>query len=161
MAEGRFDGLVAPDAVENESVRGVPLGEWPWAVYARRGHPAFSRWSRKKWAAYPHLQVRTSTLRGNGPIDSLAAREGIERVIGAVVPHFCLAAPVLAQTDLLLTVPSMAIGGAADAYNLDSRAAPFDLPPVRLSLFRSATVGDEPAVRWFLERVVEASAQLE
>ncbi len=160
VAEGFFDGLIAPEAVENESVRGVSLGEWPWSVYGRKGHPAFSRWSRKKWAAYPHLQVRTSTLSGEGPVNSHAAREGIERIVGAVVPHFSLAAPVLAETDLLLTVPSMAIGRAAEAYELDCRAAPFDLPPVRLSLFRSAVAGDEPGVRWFLERVVDASHQL-
>jgi len=160
VAEGRYDGLIAPDAVDNESVRGTPLGSWPWAVYGRAGHPAFARWSRKAWAAHPHLQVRTSVLRGEGPIDQLAAQLGIQRVVGAVVPHFSLAAPVLAETDLLLTVPRMAIGGAAAAYNLDHRKVPFDLPRMQLSLFRSATTGDEPGVRWFLDRVVAAARQM-
>ncbi|MEM6993710.1 MAG: alpha/beta family hydrolase [Myxococcota bacterium] len=160
VTEGRYDGLIAPAALQNEAVRSVPLGSWPWAVYGRAGHPAFKRWSLKKWSAHPHLQVRTSVLRGQGPIDRLAEQQGIRRVIGAVVPHFSLAAPVLAQTDLLLTVPSVAMGGAAEAYDLGRRKVPFELPRMQLALFRSATTGEEPGVQWFLERVRSASRKL-
>ncbi len=160
VAEGRYDGLIAPSAIHNEALRSTPLGTWPWAVYGRAGHPAFSRWSLEKWSTYPHLQVRTSVLRGEGPIERTASERGIQRRVGAVVPHFSLAAPVLAQTDLLLTVPRMAMGHAADAYALEHRKVPFELAPVQLSLFRSATTGDEPGVRWFLDQVAAASQSL-
>ncbi len=160
VAEGRYDGLIAPSAIDNEALRSVPLGQWPWVVYGRAGHPAFSRWSLKKWSAYPHLQVRTSLLRGEGPIERAAIERGIQRHVGAVVPHFSLAAPVLAQTDLLLTVPGVAMGHAADAYELDHRKVPFELAPVQLSLFRSATTGDEPGVQWFLSQVTAAAEGL-
>ena len=161
LAEGRYDALVAPSAIQNEGLRSQPLGTWGWAVYGRRGHPAFEDWSVQAWAAYPHLQIRTTVLRGKGPIDRRADSLGIERVVGAVVPHFTMAGPILAQTDLLLTVPSMIMSSAAVAYGLKRQAVPFELPRMGLSLFRSAAVGDEPGVRWFLERVAAAAARLD
>ena len=156
LTEGRYDALVAPSTVQHEGLRSEALGTWPWAVYGRRGHPAFDDWSLRAWSAHPHLQIRTRVVQGRGPVDRRAAELGIERVVGAVVPHFTMAAPILARTDLLLTVPSMSMSGAAAAYDLERREAPLDLPRMGLSLFRSAAVGDEPAVQWFLQRVAAA-----
>ncbi len=156
LAEGRYDALIAPDGIRNEGLRDQSLGSWPWTVYGRKDHPAFANWCLEEWAAYPHLRVRTSVGRGQGPVDQQASQLGIRRVVGAVVPHFSMAAPILAQTDLLLTVPSVAMGSTVAAYQLDQRVIPFDLPPMGLSVFRSAAEGDEPGVRWFLERVEAA-----
>ncbi|MEM6925705.1 MAG: LysR family transcriptional regulator [Myxococcota bacterium] len=161
LTEGRYDALVAPSGVQHEGLRGEVLGAWPWAVFGRHGHPAFGDWSLAAWSAYPHLQIRTAVLRGTGPIDKQTAELGIQRVVGAVVPHFTMAAPILAQTDLLITVPSVIMAGAASAYGLERREVPLDLPLMRLALFRSAAVGDEPGVRWFLERVTAASRRLD
>ena len=160
LADGRYDALVAPDAIRSEDLRGLPLGAWPWAVYGRQGHPAFTDWSLKAWSAYPHLQVHTSVIRGQGSVDRRASQLGIRRVIGAVVPHFSMAAPILAQTDLLLTVPSVTMGNTVASNHLERREIPFDLSPMGLSLFRSATEGDEPGVRWFQERVAAAFSSL-
>ncbi|MDJ0953295.1 MAG: LysR substrate-binding domain-containing protein [Acidimicrobiia bacterium] len=161
LAEGRYDALIAPDGIRDEDLRGQPLGTWPWAVYGREGHPAFADWSAEAWSDYPHLRVHTSGVRGRSPIDRRASQLGIRRVVGAMVPTFSMAAPILAQTDLLLTVPSVAIGNTAIAFHLDHREIPFDLPPMGLSLFRSAAEGDEPGVRWFLERVATAFSKLD
>lgn len=156
LAEGRYDALVAPDGIRNEDLRRKPLGTWPWTVYGRQGHPGFTDWSLEAWSAYPHLQVQTSVFRGQGPVDRQASQLGVRRVVGAVVPHFSMAAPILAQTDLLLTVPSVTMGNTVAAYHLEEREIPFDLPDLGLSLFRSAAGGDESGVRWFLERVEAA-----
>ena len=161
LAEGRYDALIAPDGIRDEDLRGQPLGTWPWAVYGRAGHPAFADWSPKAWSDYPHLRVHTSSLRRGSPIDQRASQLGIRRVVGATVPNFSVAAQILAETDLLLTVPSVAMGNTANAFHLDHRELPFDLPHMGLSLFRSAAEGDESGVRWFLERVVAAFTRLD
>ena len=72
-----------------------------------------------------------------------------------------MAGPILTRTDLLLTVPTFAMSDTASAYDLDSREAPFAIPDMGLSLFRSATTGNEPGVRWFMERVAAVVHQLE
>ncbi len=160
LAEGRYDALIGPSALVDEGVRAEPLGGWSWAVFGRRGHPGFQDWSLATWSTYPHLQIGTSELRGPGPIDRRSAALGIQRTVGAVVPYFTMAAPVLAQTDLLLTVPSMAMSSTADVYGLEQREVPFGLPEMQLSLFRSAAAGDEPGVRWFLDQVTMAAGRL-
>ena len=162
VAEGRYDALVAIAGIQSDDLRTTPLGTWRWAVYARAGHPAFDDWSATAWSTYPHLQIRPRPLArpsgGRGPAftDRRAAELGIHRVIRAVVPHFSMAAPILAKTDLLLTIPSVAMGDSVAAYDLDCREVPFDLEPLRLSLYRSAAQGDEPGIRWFIERVTAA-----
>ncbi len=153
LADGHYDALVANAALRSDELRATRLGKWPWAVYGRTGHPAFADWSLTSWSAHPHLQVRPTILDGPGPTDRKIKELGLHRVVQAVVPHFSMAAPILAKTDLLLTVPSVTMGDTADVYRLDHRDPPFDLPPMTLSLFRSAAEGDEPGVRWFLERV--------
>ena len=153
LAEGRNDALVSPGALSNEGLRALELGTWSWGVYGRAGHPAFTDWSLAAWAASHHLQVRTSVLRGRGPVDQRADELGVHREIRASVPQFSMAAPILSETHMLLTVPSITMEGTASAYRLERRELPFELPPLRLSLFRSAAEGDEPGVRWFLGQV--------
>jgi len=138
----------------------MALGEWPWRVYGRAGHPAFRQWSLEAWSDYDHLQVGTSVIPGRGPIERRAAEMGLSRRVRSVVPHFSMAAAMLAETDLLLTVPSGGLDPTAARYNLENRELPFEMPPVGLSVFRSATNGDEAGVRRFLERIQAACSRL-
>lgn len=158
LADGRYDALIAPDASGDDDLRGEPLGSWTWVVYGRQGHPAFMNWSPTAWSEYPHLRVQTSGVVGEGPIDRWAEQFGVPRVVGATVPNFSMAAPILARTDLLLTAPSVAMSTSAAAFCLEHRELPAGLPDIRLSLYRSAAEGDEPGVRWFHDRVEAAFA---
>ena len=160
LTQGHYDALIAPGAFEHEGARGHDLGEWPWRVYGRAGHPAFDRWSLDAWSTYPHLQIATSVLRGQGPIDQRVGELGVERRVGAIVPYFSMAAPIVAETDLLLTVPSISMQHALASFGLEHREVPFELPRMRLSLFRSATNGHEQGVRWFVERIEAACRKL-
>jgi DNA-binding transcriptional LysR family regulator len=160
MSQGRFDALIAPSFRQKDDLRGTSIGAWPWAVYGRKDHPAFSDWSLETWGHFPHLQVSASPSSGRGPIDRSAVERGITRHIGAVITSFSMAAPVLAQTDMLLSVPSIAMEDAARVYGLEQRAVPFDLNPLELTLFRSATTGDQPEIRWFHEHVAAAAKAL-
>ncbi len=160
LVDGSHDALIAPSLIDHEGLRAQALGTWPWAVYGRIGHPAFADWSLDAWAATPHLMIRTSLRSGQGPVDRSASALGITRHVGAVVPHFTMAASILAKTDLLLTIPSMILSDVATLHGLDRRDPPLPLPDMGLSLFRSAVSGDEPGVRWFLERVASAFQSL-
>lgn len=156
LEEGRTDALVAPSTLDAPGLRSSPLGAFPWAVFGRAGNPAFAAWGREAWAAHPHLQVRTPAGAGEGPVDRAARALGLSRAVRAVVPHFAVAPAVLARTDLLLTVPRAALADVAAAHGLVDREVPFPLPPMALSLHRSAVGGDEPGVAWFLARVAAA-----
>ena len=160
MKQGRCDALVAPSGLRDDALRGHSLGLWPWAVFGRTGHKAFADWSPASWARYPHLQVRAAGPEGKGPVDQMAAKLSLTRKIGAIVPHFSAAAFVLAETDLLLTVPTIAVQGLSNHYGLEQREVPFALPPLKLPLFHNAKKGDEPDVRWFRDEVKDAFSKM-
>lgn len=160
MAEGRYDALIAPSFKHSDDLRGTVIGAWPWAVYGRKNHPAFTDWSLDTWVRFSHLQIGRSTPSMRGTIDQTVEQFGVTRRIGAVVSQFSMAAPILADTDMLMTAPSVSMNDAARVYHLDQREVPFDLRPLEFSLFRSATLGDQPDIRWFHERVLSVAQDL-
>ena len=160
MSHGRYDALIAPSFKQKDDLRGLKIGAWPWKVYGRNKHPAFDQWSLETWAGFPHLQVNASSPSGRNPIDRAAGELGASRHIGAVVTHFSMAAPILAQTEMLLSVPSVVMQEAATVYGLSQQEMPFDMPPLELTLFRSATTGDEPEIRWFHSHLATAAQAL-
>lgn len=161
MKQGRFDALIAPSARKKDDMRGEAIGAWPWMVYGRKDHPAFKEWSLKSWARFPHLQVSATTPSGQSPIDRKAIEGGVTRKIGATVTHFSMAPPILAQTDMLLTVPAVAMGTAAAAYGLQEQDLPLDQGPLELSLFRAATTGDQPEIIWLHKQIKAAAMALQ
>ena len=146
-------------ALERRASRGS-TGAWPWRVYGRAENPAFGQWSIDAWSDYPHLQVGTSIATGEGPIAKRVAELKMTRRVTTVVPHFLMAAAVLAETDFLLSVPSVSMNSVSSRFELECQALPFDMTRLSLSLYRSATNGAEPGVRWFLERIVAACSRL-
>ena len=153
MVQGRYDALIAPSFKQNDDLRGTAIGAWPWTVYGRKGHPVFADWSLENWVRFPHLQIGTSVSSQSNPFDHALKKHSLSRKIGAVVPQFSMAAPILTDTDMLLTVPSIAMMHTAHVYDLDQRGVPFDFAPLEFTLFRSATIGDQPEIRWFHERI--------
>ncbi|MDJ0629565.1 MAG: LysR substrate-binding domain-containing protein [Rhodobacter sp.] len=160
LRQGRYDALIAPSFKRSDELRGSALGAWPWVVFGREDHPAFADWSLEAWARFPHLQIGSGVAPRGSPIDRKVAPLGVTRRIGAVLTHFSMAPPVLAQTDMLLSIPSVALRDAAQVYRLAQRDLPFDVPPLELTLFRSASNGDEPEIRWFHAHVAGAAQAL-
>ena len=160
MGRGRYDVLIAPSFRQTDELRGTTIGKWPWITFGRKDHPAFQEWSVDTWASYPHLQVGLPAPTGRGAVDRAIAKLGVERRIGAVVPHFSMAAPILKQTDMLLSVSSVAMSDMAKVYGLDQRPVPFDMKPLELMLFTSAITTDQPEIRWFRDCVGRAARDL-
>ena len=160
LRQGRYDALIAPSFKRSDELRGTVLGSWPWVAFGREDHPAFANWSLETWARFPHLQIGSGVATGVSPVDRKVAPLGVARRISAVLTHFSMAPPVLAQTDMLLTIPSVALRDAASAYGLAQRDLPFDMTPLELTLFRSASTGDEPEIRWFHAHIAAAAQAL-
>lgn len=160
MQTGRYDALIMPSFRQTDDLRGIELGAWPWVTFGRRDHPAFLDWSPESWARFPHVLVSASPPSGRSPVDLAASKLGVTRKIGAIVPHFSMAAPILAGTDMLLVVPSVAMHDLSAVYGLMQRNLPFEIPSLNFSLFHSATRGDESASQWFRSHIAEAVSDL-
>ncbi|MDX2014631.1 MAG: LysR family transcriptional regulator [Myxococcaceae bacterium] len=158
VADGRVDVAIAPGTARADGVIGEPLASLDWVVFARRGHPAIAAWGLRAWARYPHLRVRTSSA-GESPVDAAARTRGLTRRLGPALPHFLLAPPLLAQTDLLMTVPRAVLASVAVPFDLVALPCPVALAPIALSLFWGAAFDRDPAVCWFREAVRAAAGK--
>src|SRR5262249_41555272 len=78
---------------------------------------------------------------------------GLERTIAAWVPHFSNMAPVLADSDLLATLPAVAMADSLRQYGLDSRPVPFPIDPLPHAMLWSTRRGSDPEIAWLRDRL--------
>ncbi|MEN0065779.1 MAG: LysR family transcriptional regulator [Myxococcota bacterium] len=156
VRDGRVDLAVAPARAPSRGDSPIcveHLGTIPWAVFGRAGHPALDTLDLDAWLAYPHIMVRTGSA-GPSQIDRLLEERGLARQITVHLPAFTMAPPLLATTDLLLTVPQTVLVPYAEAFGLRRVTPPLPLSPLPLGVHWSRHRGREPAVTWFRGQAV-------
>jgi len=139
--------LRLPEGVSSEAI-----GALKWRCFGREGHPAFSKWGRKSWSQWPHLAVRVGDSL-TSPVNLAAAAAGLERSIAGWVPHFSAIAPILAGSDLLATLPSIAMAETLGPYRLDSREVPFPIEPLPHAMIWSTGRSSHPEIAWLRDRL--------
>lgn len=153
VAEGQVDIAIVPAQLRlPKDVSSEAIGSLKWRSFGRKGHPAFSNWGRKTWSHWPHLAVRVGDSLAS-PVNLAAAAAGLKRRVGGWVPHFSAIAPVLVSSDLLTTLPSIAMSSTVGPYNLESRNVPFPIAPLPHSMIWSSRLSARPEMTWFRERV--------
>lgn len=160
LADGRYDLVVAPKQREEmEGILSEPAGSLHWVVFARKGHPALASWGADAWMKWPHIRVRTSS-DSESPVDRAARAQGLTRRPGTFLPHFLLAPPLLAATNLLMTVPREVLAQVAPRFDLVTLESPVKLEPISLAIHWSAQLDRDPAITWFRATVKSAFAEL-
>jgi DNA-binding transcriptional LysR family regulator len=122
-------------------------------IVMRAQHPLAAKRtiSLKEYAAAQHLLV---SPRGGDPhdfIDDLLAREGLSRRVMISINQFLSAAPIVAATDVIVTLPSIVARTLVKPFGLVSH--PLALTPSeefsKLALIWHRRLGDHPANDWF------------
>ncbi len=127
--------------------------EEPMVVLLRTGHPALQgRWTARRYAALDHVLVTPRGLPGS-TVDPVLAQEGLSRRVVLRVPHFMAAAVVVAETDLVVTVPESLARRMGGRLGLVARPVPVAIEPFVLSMGYSVSYRDDPAHRWLRERL--------
>ena len=153
VAEGQIDVAIVPAELRlPEGVAGESLGALGWRCYGRKKHPAFARWNRQTWTRWPHLVVRIGDSL-TSPVNVAASAAGLDRTIAGWVPHFSAIAPVLANSDLLATLPVIAMVETMHAFDLESRKVPFPIAPLPHVMVWSTTLSRDPAMNWLRDRL--------
>ena len=153
IVEGQLDIAIAPAGLRQpEGVTAEMIGALRWGCFARRDHPAFREWGTKAWARWPHVAVRVGDSLAS-PVNAAAAAAGLERTIAAWVPHFSAIAPVLGDSDLLATLPAVAMTDTLRPYGLESRPVPFSIDPLPHAMLWSARRGSDPEIAWLRDRL--------
>jgi LysR family transcriptional regulator, mexEF-oprN operon transcriptional activator len=148
VAEGTIDVAIVPAQLRwPPGVTGESIGALKWRCFGRRGHPAFGAWGRESWASWPHLVVRVGDTLAS-PVNVAAAAAGLARSIAGWVPNFSAVAPVLAGSDLLATLPELAMSETVHAYRLDSADVPFPLPDLPHAMVWCSGRSRDPGLDW-------------
>ena len=153
LAEGLIDVAIVPAQLRMpDGVNSEAIGALKWRCFCREGHPALSKWGRKSWSQWPHLAVRVGDSL-TSPVNLAAAAAGVERRIAGWVPHFSAIAPVLAGSDLLATLPAIAMAETLHPYRLGSREVPFPIEPLPHAMVWSSRRSADPDMTWLRDRL--------
>ena len=153
VAEGQVDVAMVPAALRlPEGVDHTAVAPLRWASFVRAGHPAIRGWGRASWSRCPHVAVRVGASMPS-PVDVAIAGGEHRRRIAAWVPHFSAVAPLLARTDLIATLPVVALVDAVARYRLRALRAPIRVDPMPHRLVWSRRLANDPALRWLRAHV--------
>ncbi|HLM11888.1 MAG TPA: LysR substrate-binding domain-containing protein, partial [Reyranella sp.] len=128
-----------------------------FVVAARKAHPRVRPgFTLATYLAEKHVMV-TSRRRGPGAEDIELGQHGQRRHVSLRCRNYLAAFRVVAESDLVLTMPAryaplLAAGSAA----VRALAMPLRMPTLDLFLYWHDRVHDDPANRWLRLQLVEA-----
>ncbi|TDM08835.1 MAG: LysR family transcriptional regulator [Ideonella sp. MAG2] len=156
VAEGMLDVALLPESLKRpDGVAAKVIGQFEWACFMRAGHPALKAWSKESWVTWPHVVVGTGD-QGRSPVLMAAHDAGLKRRIGLTVPTFGAVAPLLAQCDMIATLPTLVLADALETFGLSVRKVPFHVPEMGHVLAWSARLTNDPASLWIRDCLADA-----
>jgi DNA-binding transcriptional LysR family regulator len=131
------------------------LFEQRFVCLARRDHPQIGgRLTLRQFEQAAHIQVMTAGT-GHGVVERVLTRRGIERRIALRLPNYLGLALIVAETDLIATVPAR-LGEVMSATSpIRSLVPPMALPPFAVRAHWHERVHRDPGNRWLRQVVGE------
>lgn len=134
------------------------LAEDVYVVLMRKRHPlADQNLTLNRYAAAQHLLV---SPRGDprGFVDTALAEKGLTRRVALTVNQFSSAAPVVARTDLIVTIPKRIADLMVPAFGLTEKPSPVPGPRAfsAIAVIWHKRLGEHPAYVWFRDALKRA-----
>lgn len=123
-----------------------------WATYLRPGHPSARRWNLAAWRRAEHVQVHFGDRLDN-PVDGHSGLAGRDRRVAVRVPSFAMVAPLVAASDLIATLPAVALVDSAAHHGLWACPPPLAMPPLPHRVYWASRLDKDPALTWFRTHV--------
>lgn len=154
VALGSFEDV--PASVNQRELFGDPF-----VCVVREGHPGVhTTLSLKAYVELGHLEVLpTSHARPGLRIERALAAKGLQRRVVARVPYFSLAARLLAQTDLALTMTRQWAQFLSEGAALRVIDLPIKLPAQHFSQIWLRRHDSNPTHAWFRDLVAKVCTE--
>jgi len=147
MLRGEVDLAFAVEEALPAGLLFEPLYRDTFVTLMREGHPAASDLTLDAFLRLDHVLV-TIFGDGRGVIDDTLAERGLERRIALRIPHFYSAINIVAETDLVVTIPrSIALRYAAP-HGLVMLEPPVSRPPFTVITTWPAVLDADPTNAW-------------
>ena len=162
LARGDFDVAIGVARPENDrpGVRTRALFDERFVCVVRKGHPVLGkRWTLDRFVALDHALIAPSGRPG-GAVDDALAERGLSRRVALLIPHFLSAPFVVAQTDLVLTLPERVAQTFAATLPLEILPPPLPVPGFAMILLWHDRTHHDPAHAWLREQIVAVAGAL-
>ena len=156
VAEGQID--LANLGGNRSLPEGLEEAEMPpmnFVSFVRKGHPALSDWGQEAWRRYGHIKVAIEN-EVRSPVDEVGRNPETDRRIAARVSEFSAVGPLLADSNLIATLPPEIMAWDMETYGLVPLPAIVPLPPFRVRFFWSSRNANDPALVWIRDMVLDA-----
>lgn len=126
----------------------------------RKGHAAVaSGLTLGRYTALRHVAVAISGL-GESSVDSSLSKLGRTRHVALRVPHFLAAAMMVADSDMVLTLPSRLAHHLAQRLPLVIRNLPLEVGPVAPAMIWHERLQGDPRHAWIRQQLVDVADSL-
>lgn len=148
----------ASQSIAPSGLRRADVYRDPFAVIARKGHPAIKRrLDLATYTALGHVLVSVEGRR-DGAVDRALAKVGATRRVALRVPHFMSAPLAVRTSDLICTIASSVAQRAHELFGLRVLAPPIELPAAQVVALWSQRHDEDPAQRWFRDLFLSGRA---
>ena len=157
VSEGHIDlahlggELRLPDGLEWEE-----MPQMEFISFVRNGHPAIADWGAEAWYRHGHIKVASVATNIRSPVDEAPLKPGTERRIAARISEFSAVGPLVAETDLIVTLPPVVMASVMETYGLVPLRPLMRMDPFRVRFYWSSRMTNDPALVWIRELVLDA-----
>src|SRR5262249_34052196 len=145
LSDGTLDAVLDVPLPLSERIHRQRVGSDRFVVVARKGHPRVRPgFSLPTYLEQQHVMV-TARRRGPGPEDIELGQHGLRRHVRLRCRNYLAAFQVIAETNLVLTMPERYTGLLAGSSPARVLAMPLKIPALDLHLYWHDPVHDEPA----------------
>jgi DNA-binding transcriptional LysR family regulator len=163
LAAGTLDLALDYLHFESPELRYEALHQEELVVIARRGHPALSRGGRSiplaRYEAAQQVTIPPRAGRGS-PLEIVLGSAKVRRRVGLLVPGYLAIPGVVAQSDLLGTIPRRLAEACATSLPIVHVPLPFAMPPVQVSLIWHRQQDGNRGLHWLRQQIVATVAEL-
>jgi DNA-binding transcriptional LysR family regulator len=157
LASGDIDLAIDILLPVNDSILHRQVKQDKLVVVARKDHPLFLKpLTLEEYLEQTHVLV---SARTSGPSieDFELGRLGLQRKIGLRCQHLFSASRVIANSNMLLTLPENTAQMYSELLELSIMPIPVDLPSIDVHLYWHVNVDKDPANIWLREQLLEAA----
>jgi len=148
MGSGRIDIAIGAFREVSDALFQRRLFKQPYVVLMRETHAlAGATLTLKRYLSAQHLMVNSS----ESPYDRInqdLEKAGVIQQVKFSVPHFTSVPYIIANSDLLVTIPQKLAESAAQPFKLVYRPAPLRLPELQTNIFWHRRYNQDQGNQW-------------
>lgn len=153
LANGELDLALDYLYVDDPDLRYQPLVSEELVVIGRAGHPAFAGGlTVASYQASQHISIHTRAGRGS-PLEIVLGSAKVRRDVQAYVPNYLIIPAIVANSDLLGTIPRRLAEHALKTLALQMDTFPIETPEIRVSMIWHRHQDLSPGLRWLRDLI--------